>query len=333
MPGREGSEPVVRTVTYCLMPLDLASRLHETLRRHFGEDPDIEVIVEWRSRERRRLSERRLARGDGPSGRERRRIRAASGRRVGERRAALVAVDALALPRKARPHAARLSFAERLEPSGSHSEDADTARLVTRIQAGDGDAFALLYLRYFDRVYSYLRLMLSNAHDAEDVAQRVFVRVLEALPRYERRSQPFRAWLFTLARNHALNELRDTKRIELTGVELPQAEAEETGEPDELRALEWISDQDLQVFISRLPLAQRQVLFLRYVVGLSSAETAAVLEQSLEAVRKHHSRAMRFLRDRLVALGRDPRRKSRRVGAALLPRRAVVVRLRRFSLL
>jgi RNA polymerase sigma-70 factor (ECF subfamily) len=316
-----------------VVPRDLAPKLHELLRRHFAQDESVEVVVERRGRERRSPSERRVA-DRGPLGAQRRRIRAVCGRRVSERRAALVPVDAPPLPRRARSDAGRLSFCERLEPSSRHSEDVDTARLVARVQSGDGDAFALLYLRYFDRVYNYLRLMLASAHDAEDVAQQVFVRVLEALPRYERRPQPFRAWLFTVARNHALNELRDTRRVEPAGVELAQAELDDTdGASDELRALEWISDRDLQVFIARLPLAQRQVLFLRYVVGLSSTETAAVLEQSVDGVRKHHSRAMRFLRDRLVALGRDPRRKTPRVGARLLPRRAAVVRLRRFSLL
>jgi iron uptake system EfeUOB component EfeO/EfeM len=132
-------------------------------------------------------------------------VRNKAGRRVGPRRAPTMAIDALPLPRKARAHAKRIVFVERVEPSAEHMADLDSARIVTRFQSGDADAFTALYMRYFDRVYSYLRVLFrEDSHEAEDLTQQVFVRAFEALPRYERRSQPFRAWLFTIARNLAM---------------------------------------------------------------------------------------------------------------------------------
>jgi RNA polymerase sigma factor (sigma-70 family) len=93
-------------------------------------------------------------------------------------------------------------------------EDADTARLVELIQAGEHERFGEVYVRYFDRVYSYLRLVLRNEHHAEELAQQVFLDVLEALPRYEPRdSTPFRGWLFAIARNRAISQLRATGRV------------------------------------------------------------------------------------------------------------------------
>jgi hypothetical protein len=192
--------------------------MHDPLRAHFADATDVEVVVEGRAWDRRAAAERRSHDAGVPD--ERRRIRASEGRRIAERRAAALAVDAPVLPRRFRALCEQLVFVERLEPSTEQLEDRDTARLVTRFQAGDKDAFAALYMRYFDRVYSYLRVALRDAHEAEDGAQQAFMQVLEALPRYERRgSSPFRSWLFVIVRNCALGHLRKTGRIELEDVE------------------------------------------------------------------------------------------------------------------
>jgi RNA polymerase sigma-70 factor (ECF subfamily) len=222
-------------------------------------------------------------------------------------------------------------FVERLEPSGQHLEVQDTARLVMRIQAGDREAFSLLYLRYFDRVFAYLRLALSSLDDAEDGAQQVFLKVLDALPCYQIRRQPFRAWLFVIVRNHALKELAKRGRAELADpAELDRRR--EAAHPDpELPALDWITDRELLIFIERLPLAQRQVLMLRYMLDLTTAEIAEVLGRSPVDVRSLQSRAVRFLRARLAALGRTaPERGRIRMRGCL--KQARVIGARRWAL-
>jgi RNA polymerase sigma-70 factor (ECF subfamily) len=212
------------------------------------------------------------------------------------------------------------------------AEDRDTARLVTRIQAGDRDQFATLYQRYFDRVYAYLRLVLRDSHEAEDVTQQVFVEIFEALPRYERRRQPFRAWLFTIVRNQGVSQLRKSNRLDLTAPEklLEQTDGTTT-EGNGGRVIEWISDEDLMLFVERLPLAQRQVLLLRFMLDLNANEIAKILERTPESVRILQHRALRFLEQRLVALGREPRNRRRaRMSNYLRP--ANVLRSRRFAL-
>jgi RNA polymerase sigma-70 factor (ECF subfamily) len=346
MPGREDRDARVsggrdrdggpstgsRPVVYCLIPRDLAPKLHELLRGHFRGDPSVEVTVERRGDERRDRGDRRRADAGAPGAGERRCIRSAAGRRVVERRASLVATGAPGeLPRRARAHADRLVFVERLEPSDQVTEDADTARVVTRIQAGDSDAFAVLYMRYFDRVYGYLRIALQDAHGAEDVAQQVFIRVLQALPRYERRRQPFRAWLFTIVRNAAINELRRHSRTDpVDPARLSRWRDAEQPE-DDLDALSWITDRELLMLVERLPLAQRQVLVLRFMLGMTSTETAAVLGRGATDVRNLQLRALRFLRDRLAALGRHSI-SDRGIRMRRWPKPAPVLRSRRFSL-
>jgi RNA polymerase sigma-70 factor, ECF subfamily len=297
-----------RRVVYCIVPRDLASVLHEPLREHFHEDRSVEVVIEQRWRDRRRGCDRRKADKGEPAKGERRLIRNKSGRRIGERRAAQVPVSPPPLPAIAEPYLDQLLFVERVMASDEHDEDLITGRLVTRLQAGDLDAFNELYLRYFDRVYGYLRVALRDPHEAEDVTQQVFINVFEALPRYERRRQPFRAWLFRIVRNRGIDALRRRQRLEPADpVELQRRRDEAAvDEESATRALEWLSDAEILVLIERLPQAQRQVVVLRYMLDLSTVEIAQVLDRSPAAVRQLQHRALRFLEERLEALGRTP---------------------------
>jgi RNA polymerase sigma-70 factor (ECF subfamily) len=288
---------------YCVVPYALAPKLHDQLRAHFAGDALVEVIVERRGTDRRVADERRQAAV--PAADERRRVRNLGGRRVGSRRAPTLSIDAPPLPRRARAHAGRLVFVERAEPTAEHLADLDSSRLVTRFQSGDENAFTELYMRYFDRIYSYLRVLFrEDPHEAEDLTQQVFVRAFEALPRYERRSQPFRAWLFRIARNLAMTRLRQRERSDLVEpavlVERREAEpAEET-----LSTLSWLTDRELVMFVERLPLPQRQVLALRYMLDLPTKEIATMLGRSADDVRMLEHRAVRFLEGRLNAIGR-----------------------------
>jgi RNA polymerase sigma-70 factor (ECF subfamily) len=333
---------------YCLVPGDLAPRLHELLRRHFGDRDDVEVVIERRGSDRRSGAERRPSDAGSPAGAgagspapagaaagpgvERRRV-LGSGRRVAERRAVAVVGESLVLPRRAARFADRLAFVERLEPASSHAEDIDTARLVARIQAGDKDAFALLYVRYFDRVFSYLRLLLHSSDEAEDATQQVFLKLFGALPSYRPREKPFRAWLFTVVRNLALNQLRANGRLETVDPYELDRRRDAPVEEADLDALSWVSDRELLVLIERLPLAQRQVLTLRYMLDLAPSEIAGVLDRTPGDVRILQHRALGFLRERLESLGRAPARPDRHVRMRRGVHEAGVLRARRFSLL
>jgi RNA polymerase sigma-70 factor (ECF subfamily) len=334
MPGRDESGACARPVVYCLIPLELAGQLHEVLRRHFVGDPAVEVIVERRGAERRLAEDRRQIRQPASEEAGRRRIRSVTGRRVGDRRAPLIAVvPDRPLPRRARPHLAEISFVERLEPSTQALEDRDSARLVMRIQAGDAEAFSALYMRYFDRVYDYLRIALRDSHTAEDGVQQVFMKAFESIDRYEWRGTAFRAWLFTIARNVALMQLRAGGRTEVTDpIELNHQHGQSSDAVSSAEVLDWISNRELMMFIERLPLPQRQVLVLRYVLDLRISEVAQVMGRSANDISQLHSRALSFLRARLSALGSAPDRHHQRVRARRRVVQAWVLRSRRYAL-
>ena len=222
-------------------------------------------------------------------------------------------------------------FCERIEPASEQLEDLSTARLVIGIQSGDRDAFTTLYRRFFDRVFSYLRLLLNDSHQAEDATQEVFIKLMEKIPSYERQREPFRAWLFTVARNQAIDRLRRSHRLELDqNGELDRRESAADDEP-RLSSFDWISDGDLMLFVERLPLAQRQVLVLRFMLDMSHREIAAILSRSEVDVRTLQHRALRYLEKRLSVV-RDRPAGRRRARSQIYRRQAPVLRMRRFSL-
>jgi RNA polymerase sigma-70 factor (ECF subfamily) len=321
-----------RSVVYCIVPESLAAELHDPLREHFRNDPTVHVVVEQRGRERRKVEDRRGMRAPVPEEGDRRRVRAQTGRRVAQRRASVVPTEPPALPDFAAPHLELLQFVERLEPSTIEQEDADTGRLVARLQAGERDSFNTLYLRYFDRVYAYLSIALQDAHEAEDATQEVFIRVMQALPGYERRTVPFRAWLFRIVRNDAINRIRQRRRLTPEDPDEVVRMTERTGDMPAPDSLDWLDDQQMLALIEQLPLAQRQVIVLRYMLELRAVEIATVLDRSPEAIRQLHQRAMRFLRQRLAERSQAEGTTSRRVrpkAMTRLPRHSPVIRARK----
>lgn len=330
-----------RCVLYCIVPAELAARLHEPLLQHFAENARVEVVVERRASDRRSGLERRAGGGGPPSNGERRRIGAIRGRRIAERRAALVqAKTSPELPRRARRYAAQIVFVERVEPSSQRQEDLDTARLVTQFQAGDGEAYSTLYTRYYGRVYGYLRVALRNREEAEDATQDVFVKAFEALPRYEHGKRPFRHWLFTIVRNHALDQLERLARSEpMPNDELERLESgtqRSADEEAELAVFDWLTDPDLRLFVERLPALQRQVLVLRYALGFSVAEAAELMGRKPNAISALQHRALATLEERLRAVGRSPTGRSLREDRPQMRawvKQATVLRSRRFSLM
>ncbi|MBV9006708.1 MAG: hypothetical protein JO181_18725 [Solirubrobacterales bacterium] len=97
-----------------------------------------------------------------------------------------------------------------------HGESAYEARVeaehpdaaIARARTGDRDALGELYARYAESVFHCVHRILQDVHEAEDVTQQVFLKLMFVLPRYERREVPFSAWLLRVARNLALDAER-----------------------------------------------------------------------------------------------------------------------------
>ena len=261
---------------------------------------------------------------------ERRRIRNPNGRRIDDRRVA-VETNARPLPRALRGRG--VHFATATPQSEKRAAIADSLRLVVRFQAGDPDAFRPIYERHFDGVYGYLLTAFRDRHEAEDGAQEIFIRVLRALPQYQFRGAPFEAWLYRIVRNHTLNVKQrsapvsptDPASIDLWRDRRDDRLSSSSGSDD--------SDRHLLVFVERLPPSQRQVLVLRYMVGLDWGDIAAVLGRTTGAVRQLEQRALSYLRTRLEATERKPSPRTRSLAMRRLSSGSPVATSRRRALL
>jgi len=161
--------------------------------------------------------------------------------------------------------------------------------------ATDSASFALFYRRHAAGVFRYVRTYTENDEDAADLAQLVFLRVLEALPTYQDRGLPFRAWVFRIARNAAI----DTYRIR--GRTLPWDHFPETLQPFladvEERAMQREAINRLRVLIGQLSPEKQELLALRFAGDLTVREIAPVVGRSKDAVKKQLTRTMRTLRE------------------------------------
>ena len=144
--------------------------------------------------------------------------------------------------------------------------------LVDAARTGNEAALSELYTLYFPRVYRYILARTGNTYDAEDLAEEVFMRVLEAIDRFQWREAPFSAWLFRIAHNAVISQRRkETARGRSS--QLSEALAVDSQGPDELVESRLVLS-DIRAAAESLPDAQRQVIALRFAAGLSVAETA-----------------------------------------------------------
>lgn len=175
-------------------------------------------------------------------------------------------------------------------------DDAALERLVAAAQAGDPDAFGCLFDHYYELVYRYVVSRVGRPSDAEDLTQLVFVKALEALPRYEQRGVPFGGWLFRLARNAVIDHVRT--RRDHADIELITCRADASRGPDDLAVLRQELDA-VGCALGRLTEEQRETIELRFFAGLSSREVAEAMGKQEGTVRGLQFRAIAALRREL----------------------------------
>ncbi len=164
---------------------------------------------------------------------------------------------------------------------------------VNRAKEGDAEALRFLYVRYADNVYGYVTSIVRDEHEAEDLTQHVFTKLLTVLPRYEPRDVPFSAWILRVARNVAVDHLRARRPMPT-----------EDPRPASLHTDPSASEhgRSLREALGELPDDQRQVVVMRHLVGLSPTEIAQRMGRTESSVHGLHHRARGALRKSLVEL-------------------------------
>ena len=170
---------------------------------------------------------------------------------------------------------------------------AEVRDLVDRGKRGDRDALEELYLLHFDRIYSYLHMSVGNRHDAEDLTTQTFLKMLEAIGRFQWKAVPFSAWLFRIAHNLAMDHFRATKRVQ-PEEEVPEPPGVEEASA-EFHALHSIGRASMLDLIAGLSPEQRQVLTLKFVFNFANGDVAQILGKSEGAVKSLQHRALASL--------------------------------------
>lgn len=180
------------------------------------------------------------------------------------------------------------------------------AELMSRVKRGDREAFALLMDRHARAVWNLVARTLHDPTEAEDITQAVFVQVWKSAPRYQP-TAPFRTWLFTIARNLCLNELRRRARHPAEPLETKPTESEtptqpppdHTVPPPTESLLHAELEQKIEEALADLPENQRTAILLCRQGDWSYEEIAAVLGCSLSATKSLIFRARETLKRRL----------------------------------
>jgi RNA polymerase sigma-70 factor (ECF subfamily) len=186
-------------------------------------------------------------------------------------------------------------FVPTTEPS---SDPQLVTRAVARAKEGDMSALHFLYARFADDVWGYVRSIVRDDHEAEDITQNVFAKLMTAIQRYEQREVPFAAWILRVARNMALDNVRARRQIPCEEVRT------DDGLGDEQVGFE--RSQCLREALQRLPHEQREVLVLRHIAGLSPGEIAKRLGKSEGSIHGLHHRGRGALQAALRELEAAP---------------------------
>lgn len=180
---------------------------------------------------------------------------------------------------------------------------ADEEQLVDAARALREDAWAEIYRRHAEQVYSYIYFRLGDQHTAEDLSADVFVKAIAGIKSYTYRGTPLLAWLYRIAHNVTA----DYRKAAARRMQHQATDAAEDIEErvDALRLLDERSD--MLSAIRALTEEQQHVIILRFYQGLSNAEVASVMGKPEGAVKALQSRGLRSLRR---ILGDDEQRQT-----------------------
>ncbi|MGF1427335.1 ECF subfamily RNA polymerase sigma factor, BldN family [Kitasatospora sp. LaBMicrA B282] len=181
-----------------------------------------------------------------------------------------------------------------LPQQGTEAEQNPIMELVERAQAGESEAFGRLYDHYSDTVYRYIYYRVGSRATAEDLTSETFLRALRRIGTFTWQGRDFGAWLVTIARNLVADHFKSSRfRLEVTTGEMLDSNECERSPEDSV--LESLSNAALLDAVRRLNPQQQECVTLRFLQGLSVAETARIMGKNEGAIKTLQYRAVRTL--------------------------------------
>lgn len=185
------------------------------------------------------------------------------------------------------------------QPGGQDKDQQRIESLVALAKGGDGEAFGLLYRAYVDVVFRYVLVRVGDRALAEDLTAETFVRALRRISTFTWQGKDIAAWFVTIARNLVVDNARSARfRLEVSIPNPGEVDPRVAGGPD-AEVLRRLRDARLLAAVRALKPEQAECVVLRFLQGLSLAETALVLGRSEGAVKQLQIRAVQSLRRQL----------------------------------
>ena len=179
----------------------------------------------------------------------------------------------------------------------SEEDEAEGSRLIALVElarGGDCDAFGMLYDHYHVAVYRFVYYRVGSVALAEDLTSETFFRALRGMPSFRWQGKDFGAWLMTIARNLTMDHFKAGRtRLEFATEDMSPHDAATEG--PETSVLASLTNTALLEALKELPHEQQECLIMRFLQGLSIAETAQVLGRSDGAVKQLQLRGVRNL--------------------------------------
>jgi RNA polymerase sigma-70 factor, ECF subfamily len=179
----------------------------------------------------------------------------------------------------------------------SATDEAEADRLIALVElarGGDAEAFGMLYDHYQGSVYRFLYYRVGSVALAEDLTSETFFRALRSMSSFRWQGKDFGAWLMTIARNLTTDHFKASRtRLESTTEDMSPHDSATDG--PEVAVLATLTNEALLAALKKLPPEQQECLIMRFLQGLSIAETAKVLGRSDGAIKQLQLRAVRNL--------------------------------------
>jgi RNA polymerase sigma-70 factor, ECF subfamily len=173
-------------------------------------------------------------------------------------------------------------------------EDSGPWVLVRAAQAGDMNAFSDLFDRYYDVVFRYVLFRMNDRTLAEDVTQETFLRALRRITSVTYQGRDIGAWFVTIARNLIFDHVKSSRyRLESTTSDIVELSPSTHG--PEQQVLDMATNEELLRCVRKLNADQQECISLRFLQGLSVAETAKIMDRNEGAVKALQHRAVRRL--------------------------------------
>ncbi|KRF16636.1 RNA polymerase subunit sigma-70 [Nocardioides sp. Soil797] len=193
------------------------------------------------------------------------------------------------------------------QATSSAEHEADRERLIALVElarGGDKEAFGQLFDHYHPSVYRFLYYRTRSQSLAEDLASETFFRALRSMNNFRWQGKDFGAWLMTIARNLTTDHFKAGRtRLEMTTEDMGLHD--DATEGPEVAVLASLNNESLLIALQKLPKEQQECLVMRFLQGMSIAETAKVLSRSDGAVKQLQLRGVRNLAKLLPAGMRD----------------------------